>query len=106
MMASTISIEVASTDIVALTGGQFIVVDFDWSGNSVCGRGPDDEVPDINDVRAWIESGPARFIGDKTFVRDLTADEIERLTVDTGPVAQAMYEAIHEACQEPYYDEP
>ena len=71
------------------------ILDFDWSGSSVCGRGPDDEVPDIGDIRGWIENAAGEH------VRDLTDAEIETLTVDTGPVADAMYEAVHEAYNEP-----
>lgn len=92
---STASIEVTQTNVVSLSRGQKIVLDFDWSGNSVCGCGPDDAVPDIGDVRGWIEqpSGQA--------VRDLTPAELKALWNGAeGPVANAVYERIHEICQE------
>lgn len=88
------SITVTQTDVIALSRGQRIVLDFDWSGNSVCGRGPDDETPDLGEIRGWIEQPSGQM------VRDLTPAEVEVLTVDTGPVAQAMLEHIHEICQE------
>lgn len=71
-----------------------VVLDIDWSGSSVCGRGPNDEVPDINDVKGWIEDEHGKFI------RDLTKDELEAMNND-DTIQGYVFEAIHEAYNEP-----
>lgn len=80
--------------------GWTMCFDFEWSGSSVSGRGPDDEVPDIGDVKGWLENSRGEFI------RDFLPKELNQLwNGGEGPVADAVYERIHEICQEPY-DEP
>ena len=67
-----------------------IVLDVDWSGSSVCGQGPDDESPDIDDVKGWIEDDKGACI------RDLTKEEVERLQ-DDEKIMDLVFQAIHDA---------
>lgn len=80
-------------------GDNVLVFEVDWSGSSICGRGPDDEVPDIDNVRGWIESDSGEHI------RDMTKDELERYGEDDEIMGFAL-EAIHEQFNEPSYEEP
>ncbi len=68
----------------------------EFSGSLVCGRGPDDSVPDIHEQRGWLENGRGEFI------RDFLPREIEvLLDVDT-PADKAMWDAIEEHQYEGY----
>lgn len=76
-----------------------IVLDVDWSGSSVCGHGPDDESPDIDDVKGWLETDSGEF------VCDLTKEEVERLQ-DDEKITDLVFQAIHDAYNEPEDYEP
>ncbi len=64
--------------------------EFEWKGSLRCGSGPDDETPDIDVQKGWLETDTG------VFIRDFTEKELFELTQYGTPADDLMYLYIGE----------